>query len=67
MASVQPRKNKAGEIVSWRVRWRLGGAREGRFQNETFEDEASAIVFKQAVDEAGQQWPPGWVPGRPGW
>jgi hypothetical protein len=34
------------------------------FQTERFDDEDSAGIFKQAVDEAGQQWPPGWVKGK---
>ncbi|MEU5834555.1 site-specific integrase [Streptomyces diacarni] len=64
MASVHPRKDKAGEVVSYQVKWRLGGARNGPWQTERFDDEVSAGVFKEAVDEAGQQWPPGWIKGR---
>lgn len=63
MASVHPRKNKHGEITSYQVKWRLGGSRGGDPQNERFDDEVSADVFKKAVDEHGQQWPPGWVMG----
>ncbi|RPK82607.1 MULTISPECIES: hypothetical protein [Streptomyces] len=63
MASVHPRKNKHGEITSYQVKWRLGGSRGGDPQNERFDDEVSAEVFKNAVDEHGQQWPPGWVKG----
>ncbi|MFD3978368.1 tyrosine-type recombinase/integrase [Streptomyces griseus] len=59
MASVHPRKNKHGEITSYQVKWRIGGDP----QNERFDDEVSATVFKAAVDEHGQQWPPGWVKG----
>ncbi|WP_329141071.1 tyrosine-type recombinase/integrase [Streptomyces sp. NBC_00670] len=64
MASVHPRKNKREEITSWQVKWRLGGGRGGDVQTERFDDETSATVFKKAVDEAGQQWPPGWVKGK---
>ncbi|MEW2568429.1 site-specific integrase [Streptomyces sp. NPDC047070] len=64
MAYVQPLKNKALEITSYRVRWRLGGARDGEWQHERFEDEASAEIFRDAVNEGGQQWPPGWVKGK---
>jgi integrase len=64
MASVHPRKNKAGEITSWQVKWRLGGGRAGKGQTERFDDEPSAAVFKEAVDAAGQQWPTGWVKGK---
>ncbi|MEV7584370.1 tyrosine-type recombinase/integrase [Streptomyces erythrochromogenes] len=64
MASVHPRKNRAGEITSFQVKWRDGGGRDGAWQSETFEDQDSAGVFKTAVDEAGQHWPPGWVKGQ---
>ncbi|WP_030387089.1 tyrosine-type recombinase/integrase [Streptomyces sp. NRRL S-241] len=64
MASVHPRTNRAGEITSYQVKWRDGGGRNGAWQSETFEDETAAGVFKAAVDEAGNRWPPGWVKGR---
>ncbi|MFF7143451.1 tyrosine-type recombinase/integrase [Streptomyces nodosus] len=64
MATVQGRKNRAGEITSYRVKWREGGRRDGDWQSETFDDDTSAGVFCEAVNEAGQQWPPGWVKGR---
>ncbi|QKW07018.1 site-specific integrase [Streptomyces sp. NA04227] len=64
MAYVQPLKNKHGEVTSYRVKWRAGGARDGDWQGERFDDETSAGVFKDAVDEAGQQWPAGWVKGQ---
>ncbi|MFE7041227.1 site-specific integrase [Streptomyces atratus] len=43
------------------MRWREGGVRAGEQQTERFDDEDSAEVFRDAVDEAGQHWPPGWV------
>lgn len=64
MAYVTPRKNAAGEITSYQVKWRLGGARSAPQQTERFDDEESATVFKEAVDDHGQQWPPGWVKGK---
>ncbi|MFB7171067.1 tyrosine-type recombinase/integrase [Streptomyces sp. NPDC056254] len=64
MASVHARKNRAGGITSYQVKWRDGGGRDGRGQSETFEDREAADIFKAAVDEAGQHWPPGWVKGR---
>ncbi|MFC9431093.1 tyrosine-type recombinase/integrase [Streptomyces sp. NPDC056987] len=64
MAAVQARENRAGEITSYRVKWRLGGSRGGDWQGETFEDEPSAQVFKDAVEAASHQWPAGWVKGR---
>lgn len=68
MASVHARKNKAGEVTSWQVKWRLGGGRSAPWQTETFDpgDEGKefANVFCDAVNEAGQQWPLGWVKGK---
>ncbi|MEV5080629.1 hypothetical protein AB0K74_17925 [Streptomyces sp. NPDC056159] len=64
MASVVPRKNSRGDITSFQVKWREGGSRTGDWQIERFDDEDSAGVFKKAVDEAGQHWPPGWVKGK---
>ncbi|MFF4900549.1 tyrosine-type recombinase/integrase [Streptomyces sp. NPDC001068] len=67
MASVVPRKNKAGEIASYQVKWRAGGKRTGEWQHERFDGDEegyeAAELFAQAVDEAGQQWPAGWVKG----
>jgi integrase len=64
MAYITTRKNRDGEVTSYQVKWRLGGARTAPWQTERFEDEDSAKVFQGAVNEAGQQWPPGWVKGR---
>ncbi|MCX4550529.1 MULTISPECIES: site-specific integrase [unclassified Streptomyces] len=63
MAYIAERKNKAGEVTSYQVKWRLGGARSAPFQTERFDDEPSAEVFKEAVDDNAQQWPSGWVKG----
>ncbi|WP_030168104.1 hypothetical protein [Streptomyces sp. NRRL S-813] len=50
------------------MKWRAGGKRTGEWQHERFDgDEAgktAAELFKNAVDEAGQNWPPGWVKGQ---
>ncbi|MEW2631768.1 site-specific integrase [Streptomyces sp. NPDC048389] len=64
MASVHPRKNRDGEITSYQVKWRNGGGRGGDPQSESFKDETAAEFFKDAVNDAGQHWPPGWVKGR---
>ncbi|MFE6819405.1 tyrosine-type recombinase/integrase [Streptomyces sp. NPDC057677] len=68
MASVHARRNRAGEITSYQVKWRDGGGRTGAPQSEKFDgDEAgqeAAAIFKAAVDEAGQRWPLGWVKGQ---
>ncbi|MET8609701.1 tyrosine-type recombinase/integrase [Streptomyces misionensis] len=67
MASVISRTNKNGEVVSHQVRWRLGGGRTAPWQTERFdgdeEGRKAADVFCGAVNECGQQWPPGWVKG----
>ncbi|MDX2645096.1 site-specific integrase [Streptomyces sp. PA03-1a] len=55
MASVQARRNRAGDIIGYRVKWRLGGTRTGEWQSETFADEASAHVFATAVEEFGHE------------
>lgn len=64
MAYVQHIKNKAGEVTNYRVRWRLGGSRSGAGQDERFDEEDDAIVFRDAVNDNAQQWPLGWVKGR---
>ncbi|KRA39106.1 hypothetical protein ASD81_11205 [Nocardioides sp. Root614] len=49
--------------------WRLGGARDGAKQVETFsvgtdaQNLARADGFRKMVDAAGQRWPEGWVKG----
>jgi integrase len=65
MASLKTRRNKAGDITSYRVTWPLGGGRDGAWQNEYFkpEEEDRAKDFKNAVKAAGHQWPKGWLPG----
>ncbi|WP_243740740.1 hypothetical protein [Streptomyces sp. 8K308] len=60
MASIVARKNKAGEITSWQVKWREGGD----WQTERFDDESSAELFRQAVEDNGNRWPLGWVKGQ---
>ncbi|MEU1853636.1 site-specific integrase [Streptomyces sp. NPDC019990] len=68
MAYVKEMKNKDDVVTSHRVRWRLGGARDGEWQSERFDgDEAgreAAEAFCAAVNECGQEWPPGWVKGK---
>ncbi|MFF4388505.1 tyrosine-type recombinase/integrase [Streptomyces sp. NPDC001552] len=69
MATVVPREDKNGNVSSYQVKWRLGGS--GPWQVERFADLddmpkalAAAEVFKEAVNQAKQQWPPGWIKGR---
>lgn len=68
MAWIEKRKRADGG-VSARVIWRLGGARDGEKQVETFgvgsdaQNLARADGFKKMVDASGQRWPEGWVKG----
>jgi integrase len=70
MASVHARKNRDGEITSYQVKWRDANRRpeDPQWATEKFdgdgEGKAAADIFKQAVDEAGQRWPAGWVKGQ---
>jgi integrase len=57
MASIRKYAGKRG--ITYRVRWREGGGRDGREIKTTFDYHADAITFKGAVDAAGQSWPPG--------
>ncbi|MEV6738600.1 site-specific integrase [Streptomyces sp. NPDC051104] len=67
MAYVTSRKNADGEVTSYQVKWRLGGSRTAPQQTERFpatdEGLEAAEIFKDAVNDNGQQWPPGWVKG----
>jgi len=58
VASIEIRKSKDGRVTTYRVKWRAGGAREGRWDGETFDDHREAKIFKSLVDAYGQQWPP---------
>ncbi|MFC5720344.1 tyrosine-type recombinase/integrase [Streptomyces gamaensis] len=62
MAYVVERPNKDGTIT-FQVKWREGGTRQGPQQNEKFGERDSAEQFKKLVDAHGQHWPPGWVRG----
>ena len=68
MAWIQPRTRTDGG-TSYCVRWRLGGARDGGLQAETFgagsdaQNRARAEGFLQMVTAAGEYWPDGWVKG----
>lgn len=58
MAYVKPMGGRDGTVTSHRVKWRLGGARDGAWQSERFGgDEAgreAAQIFCEAVNAAGQ-------------
>jgi integrase len=62
MATVVTRRHRSG-AVSYKVQFRLGGSRDGRWQSETFDDRKSALKFAALVDANGHRWPDGWVKG----
>jgi integrase len=62
VASIERRKNKRG-IVSWRVAWREGGARDGRRESETCDSERVARKFAAFVEAAGEARPEGYPKG----
>jgi len=68
MAYIEKRRRTDGGI-SARVRWRLGGTRDGAMQLDVFSagtdahNLARADGFKKMADAAGQRWPVGWVRG----
>jgi len=57
MATLDKRRNTEGKITGYRVRWRLGGTRDGELQSATFSREQPAKTFKGNVEGAGHQWP----------
>jgi len=63
MAYIQTRTRTSDGGTSYRVRWRLGGRRDGEMQSETFDSRAQAEAFAEDVESAGEFWPPGWVKG----
>lgn len=68
MAWIEAKKRGDGG-TSCTVRWRLGGTRSGRPQNETFatgsdaQNAGRADGFQRMVEAAGDRWPEGWVKG----
>lgn len=62
MASIVTRKHRSGDLT-YKVQWRLGGARGAVWQSETFKDRRAALKFEALVEANGQRWPEGWVKG----
>src|SRR5690606_15070042 len=62
VAQIAPRKRTDGGIT-YQVRWRDGGTRDGDWQSESFTAEARARAFKLDVEESGHRWPDGWTKG----
>ncbi|MEU4199202.1 tyrosine-type recombinase/integrase [Streptomyces sp. NPDC026294] len=63
MASIKTYAKQSGALTH-RVVWRVGGARDGAWQGESFDDGTMAERFRDLVNGHGQQWPPGWVKGK---
>lgn len=63
MASIEKRQSRGGNVVTWRVKWRDGGSREGRSDSETCDDLKTARNFRALVDAAGQRRPAGYPKG----
>ena len=57
MATLDKRRNREGKITGYRVRWRLGGTRQGEWQSVTFPREQMAKTFKGNVEGNAHQWP----------
>lgn len=69
MAAWIDEHKRSDGVVSCYVRWRTGGARDGKRETETFSiwgsrvNRSNAEAFADEVDRSGQQWPEGWVRG----
>jgi integrase len=63
MASIEKRIGKDGRSVAWRVKWRVGGTREGAQDGETCDDLKAARRFKALVEAAGERRPTGYPKG----
>jgi integrase len=57
MASLIERRRRSG--VAWQVRWR----QDGTWHSDTFGTKRQALRFQCDVEDAGNRWPQGWVPG----
>ncbi|MDJ1130592.1 tyrosine-type recombinase/integrase [Streptomyces iconiensis] len=61
-ASIKTYQRQSGD-TTYRVVWRAGGSRSGKWEHESFDDETSAKRFRDLVNGHGQRWPPRWVKG----
>jgi hypothetical protein len=62
VASIEKRTTKR-DGAHFRVRWQLGGTRQGAWQSETFKQKAQALTFKLTVEANGHHWPENWIRG----
>jgi hypothetical protein len=57
MATIVERRRREG--VAFQVRWRQAGV----WRSDTFGTKRQATRFQCDVEDAGDRWPEGWVPG----
>ncbi|MEU4659332.1 hypothetical protein AB0G32_36280 [Streptomyces sp. NPDC023723] len=62
MAYIETKERRDGD-PSFVVRWRAGGARNGKRESEVFDALTAAETFRDLVKAHGEQWPPGWTRG----
>jgi len=62
----KPRKGEKKPTFSYQVKWRTGATAKGAPQAQTFRDPGDAALFKDAVERAGENWPPNFIP-KYGW
>jgi integrase len=62
----KPRKGEKKPAFSYQVKWRTGGTAQGHPEAQTFRDPSEAALFKDAVERAGENWPPNYIP-KLGW
>lgn len=58
MASIVERRRRDGSL-GYQVRWR----QDGRWQSDIFDTPRKAQRFRLDVEDAGNRWPDGWMPG----
>lgn len=55
MASIEKRRNTAGKITGYRVKWRTGGTRDGSWDSETFHRQEDAKTFRAQIEANGHR------------
>jgi hypothetical protein len=59
MAGIEKRICKDGRTAAWRVKRRVGGTRDSRWDGETCDDLTTARRFRALVEAAGEHRPNG--------